>query len=151
MFSGRWSPSAMWREQLGWTTVRILLPWLVGAVLITVLFDSGRIGALPAIGAAVLLLGLTSAVVLVTNRRLGSAARNATAGLGPDRVAAKPPSRLSPAARALRPAVLRLDRDWQEHAARVGGRLAAAEGVIAAVPDPLILIDRNRRIVRANA
>jgi two-component system, OmpR family, phosphate regulon sensor histidine kinase PhoR len=141
----------MWREQLGWTAVRILLPWLVGAVLIAVLFDSGRIGALPAIGAAVLLLGLTSAVVLVTDRRLGSAARDATVGLGPDRVAAKPPSRLSPAARALRPAVLRLDRDWQEHAARLGGRLAAAEGVIAAVPDPLILIDRNRRIVRANA
>src|SRR5205823_688363 len=69
LFSGRRSPSAMWREQLGWTAVRILLPWLVGAVLIAVLFDSGGIGVLPAIGAVVLLLGLVSAVVLITNRR----------------------------------------------------------------------------------
>jgi two-component system phosphate regulon sensor histidine kinase PhoR len=141
----------MWQERLGWTAVRILFPWLAGAVLIAVLFDSGRIGALPAIGGAVLLLGLTSTIVLITNRRLGSAARDATAGLGPDRVAANRPPRLSPAARALQPAVLRLDRDWRDHAARLRSRVAAAEGVIAAVPDPLILIDHNRRIVRANA
>ena len=47
--------------------------------------------------------------------------------------------------------MLRLDRAWREHAARAETRLAAAEAVIAAVPDPLILIDRQRRIVRANA
>ena len=35
--------------------------------------------------------------------------------------------------------------------ARAEARLAAAEAVIAAVPDPLILIDRQRRIVRTNA
>jgi two-component system phosphate regulon sensor histidine kinase PhoR len=152
MFSGRWSQSAMWREQLGWTAVRILLPWLPGAVLIVLYFDSGRIDALPAIGAAVLLLGLTSAVVLLANRWLSLAAREATAALGPDRAAASDrPHRLSPAARALRPTVLRLDREWREHAGRTEMQLAAAEAAIAAVPDPVILIDRNRRIVRANA
>src|SRR5207247_7765571 len=31
------------------------------------------------------------------------------------------------------------------------GQLTAAEAVIAAVPDPLILLDERRRIVRANA
>ena len=30
-------------------------------------------------------------------------------------------------------------------------RLAAAEAIIAAIPDPLLLIDIRRRIVRANA
>ena len=46
--------------------------------------------------------------------------------------------------------MLRLDRAWREHAAHAEARLAAAEAVIAAMPDPLILIDRSRRIVRAN-
>src|SRR5205823_12573067 len=82
MFSGRWSPSAMWRKQLGWTAARILLPWLVGVVLIAILFDRGQFGAVPAAGAAVLLLGFISAIVLITTRRLRSAARDATAGLG---------------------------------------------------------------------
>jgi two-component system phosphate regulon sensor histidine kinase PhoR len=141
----------MWREQLGWIAVRILLPWLVGVVLIAILFDRGQFGAVPAAGAAVLLLGFISAIVLITTRRLRSAARDATAGLGPEPRQDDRLPRLSPAARALQPAVLRLDRDWQEQAGRLEGRLAAAEGVIAAVPDPLILIDRNRRVVRANA
>jgi two-component system phosphate regulon sensor histidine kinase PhoR len=46
---------------------------------------------------------------------------------------------------------LRLERRWREHAASTEARLAAAEAIIAAVPDPLILIDRRRRIVRTNA
>jgi two-component system, OmpR family, phosphate regulon sensor histidine kinase PhoR len=141
----------MWREQVGWTAIRILLPWLVGAVLIAVLFDRGQLGAEQAVGAVLALLGFIAAVALSANRWLVSAARDATATLGPDPAISGPPRRLSPAARALLPAVLRLDRDWQEHAIGLDGRVAAAEGVIAAVPDPLILIDRNRRIVRANA
>jgi two-component system phosphate regulon sensor histidine kinase PhoR len=151
MFSGRWSQSAMWREQLGRTALRILLPWLAGAVVIALYFDWAGLGAAQAIGGALVLLGLTVAVVLITNRWLPSAAREATAGLGPDPATNDPPHRLSPAARALWPAVLRLDREWREHAGRTEMQLAAAEAAIAAVPDPVILIDRNRRIVRANA
>ena len=141
----------MWREQLGWTALRILLPWLLGAAVIALYFDRAGLGALPAIGAVLALLGLTAAVVLIANRWLPSAARKATAGLGPNRAANDPPHRLSPTARALWPAVLRLDREWREHAGRTELQLAAAEAAIAAVPDPVILIDRNRRIVRANA
>jgi two-component system phosphate regulon sensor histidine kinase PhoR len=47
--------------------------------------------------------------------------------------------------------MLRLDRAWRDRAAQLQARVAAAEAVIAAVPDPLILLDRDRRIVRANA
>jgi two-component system, OmpR family, phosphate regulon sensor histidine kinase PhoR len=151
MFSGRWSPTAMWREQLGWTAIRILLPWLAGVVLIALYADTGGLGAVPAIGAALVLLALTSAIVWVTNRSLPSAAREVAATLGPDPAVSARPRRLSPAARALRPAMLRLDREWSEHAARAEARLNAAEAVIAAVPDPLILIDRERRIVRVNS
>src|SRR5207248_11666789 len=85
-------------------------------------------------------------------------AREAIAALGPDAAAVSDPPpryrsrrRLSPAAQALWPAVLRLRRAWRQHAERAELRLAAAEAVFAAVPDPLILVDRDRRIVRANA
>ena len=64
----------MWREQLGWTALRILLPWLLGAAVIALYFDRAGIGALPAIGAVLALLGLTAAVVLIANRWLPSAA-----------------------------------------------------------------------------
>jgi two-component system phosphate regulon sensor histidine kinase PhoR len=139
----------MWREQLGWTALRILLPWLLGAAVIALYFDRAGLGALPAIGAVLALLGLTAAVVLIANRWLPSAAREATAGLGPNRAANDPPHRLSPTARALWPAVLRLDREWREHAGRTELQLAAAEAAIAAVPDPVILIDRNPAVLAA--
>ncbi len=56
--------------------------------------------------------------------------------------------------------MLRTRSDWQYCGWREVGankftarqaRLAAAEAIIAAVPDPLILLDQRRRIVRANA
>jgi two-component system phosphate regulon sensor histidine kinase PhoR len=61
------------------------------------------------------------------------------------------PRRLSPGSRALWLSVLRLWRAGEERGAEARQRLAAAEAAIAAVPDPLILIDGQRRIVRANA
>jgi two-component system, OmpR family, phosphate regulon sensor histidine kinase PhoR len=52
---------------------------------------------------------------------------------------------------AIRLAVLRLARAWREQAHGAQARFAAAEAIIAAVPDPLILLDARRRMVRANA
>jgi two-component system, OmpR family, phosphate regulon sensor histidine kinase PhoR len=151
MFSGRGSPFAMWREQLGWTAVRVLLPWLAGAAGIALLLDRGALNGATAVGALLALLMLSAGLVLATNRGLRSAAREATARLGPNPERSANPHPLSPAAQALWPALLRLDRDWREHAELAETRLAAAEAAIAAIPDPLILIDRSRRIVRANA
>ena len=50
----------------------------------------------------------------------------------------------------IRLAVQRAARSWRERAEGSEARLAAAEAIIAAVPDPLILLDDRRRIVRAN-
>ena len=58
--------------------------------------------------------------------------------------------RLRPIPDALWQSVVRLRRAWRERAGRAETGLAAAWAVFAAVPDPLILIDRQRRIVRAN-
>jgi two-component system phosphate regulon sensor histidine kinase PhoR len=46
--------------------------------------------------------------------------------------------------------VERAARSWRRRAEDSEGHLAAAEAVIAAAPDPLILLDDRRRIVRAN-
>ena len=47
--------------------------------------------------------------------------------------------------------LVRQTRIWRERIAAAEARVTAAEAVIAAAPDPLILIDRQRHIVRANA
>jgi len=51
----------------------------------------------------------------------------------------------------LRLAILRLTRAWSDRIRIAEARLAAAEAVIAAIPDPLILLDERRRVVHANA
>ena len=80
--------------------------------------------------------------------------RDAVDDLDPDigTKSASPVSRgLASTARQLWLAIARLHRLWYERVRAADERLAAAEAVIAAVPDPLILLDERRRIVRANA
>jgi two-component system, OmpR family, phosphate regulon sensor histidine kinase PhoR len=50
----------------------------------------------------------------------------------------------------MRLAVQRLARGWQAQAEAANARLAAAEAVLESAPDPLILLDGQRQIVRAN-
>jgi two-component system, OmpR family, phosphate regulon sensor histidine kinase PhoR len=57
---------------------------------------------------------------------------------------------LSPTARDLARAVMRLGRALRETAAGGAAARAGAEAVLAALPDPLLLIDRERRILSAN-
>jgi two-component system phosphate regulon sensor histidine kinase PhoR len=154
----------MWRELPSSTASGVLLPWLAASIVIALLFENGDLSVVAALGASAAALAICALASIVSQRLLLFAARRATSGLGPE-AAAGPASRLNPTAPtlhggalrsgalpsgALRSAVLRLDRAWQEHAAQAEARLAGAEAVIAAVPDPLILIDRQRRIVRSN-
>jgi two-component system, OmpR family, phosphate regulon sensor histidine kinase PhoR len=48
-------------------------------------------------------------------------------------------------------AIVRLIRVWNERIRAAETRMAAAEAVIDAVPDPLILLDDRRRVAHANA
>ncbi|MGA8549764.1 MAG: histidine kinase dimerization/phospho-acceptor domain-containing protein, partial [Stellaceae bacterium] len=66
----------------------------------------------------------------------------------PRRLLASGPSRI---ADQVRLTILRLARSWRGQVENAQARLAAADAIIAAVPDPLILLDERRRIVRANA
>lgn len=122
-----------------------------GGIVVAALFGIGFFDATVALVAAAALAALSVLLAIPLLLSLAGA-RAAIDGLGPG---AAPQSdrqrRLSLAARAVWPAVLRLRRSWQEHAARAETRLAASEAIIAAVPDPLILIDRQRRVAGSNA
>ena len=127
---------------------------LPGWIVIAALFQFGFLAGEPALAAAVAVLVLSLLAALLLGIVLGATEAEIDA-LGPEaspteRRSARALRRLSPVARALWPAVLRLQRAWREHAGRSEARLDAAEAVITAVPNPLILIDGERRIVRAN-
>jgi two-component system phosphate regulon sensor histidine kinase PhoR len=79
--------------------------------------------------------------------------RDGVGALAEEDAAAFPrrPDALLPPPREIWSAALKLARSWRERNAAAEARLAAAEAVIAAVPDPLILLDEKRRIVRLNA
>jgi two-component system phosphate regulon sensor histidine kinase PhoR len=124
------------------------------AVLATLAFW-GLLAAGPAlIGGAVTLL----VTGLVVGRSLTALTRvqDAVAALAGDdagvgAVSRRIPRGVAPIAAELWLAVDRLMRVWRERIRTAETRLAAAEAVIAAVPDPLILLDDRRRLVRANA
>jgi two-component system, OmpR family, phosphate regulon sensor histidine kinase PhoR len=140
----------MWRD-FGLAAGRVTLASLPLAAIFAVGYEWGWFR-----GEGFALLGLALVLVTITHfaavRLLGTEARDAVRALGPDAaVPVIPPRRLSPGGWAIWPAAQRLDRVWRDHAAAAEARLAAAEAIIAAVPDPLILIDRRRRVVRTNA
>jgi len=95
--------------------------------------------------------------VLVIGRSVADlmVVRDALDSLGPDEngeAAVRQVARgLAPLAREIWLAIARFGRIWRERVRTADEKLAAAEAVIAAVPDPLILLDERRRIVRASA
>jgi two-component system, OmpR family, phosphate regulon sensor histidine kinase PhoR len=121
-----------------------------GGIAVAALFALGFLDRTTAIVAAAALLALSGLMATAWVLSLAGT-RAAIDRLGPDAPPGARSPRLSMAARAIWPAVLRLRRSWREHTAQAEAQLASAEAVIAAVPDPLIMIDRQRRIVRSNA
>ncbi|HVH74954.1 MAG TPA: ATP-binding protein [Stellaceae bacterium] len=110
-----------------------------------------RLAAGPAViaGAAVLALTFFFALhFLLAQGALADAIE--MLGDGADEAAARIGRRLPRLTRDLWLAILRLSRLWRDRVRSAEARLAEAEAVIAAVPDPLILLDERRRIVRTN-
>jgi two-component system, OmpR family, phosphate regulon sensor histidine kinase PhoR len=113
---------------------------------------AGVLGRVPAL----LLAATLAAVAVLVALRLGLAI--GALGEAVEELAPGPPEPVmrlpvgnAGAVEAIRLAVQRLARGWRERAGQAEARLAAAEAVLAAVPNPLILLDERRRIVRANA
>jgi len=120
-----------------------------GGIAIAALFALGLLDGTAAVIAAAGMLVLAALMAIASVLALARA-RAAIDRLGPDAAPGYQHPGLSLTARAIWPTVLRLGRAWREHSAQAAARLATAEAVITAVPDPLIMIDRQRRIVRSN-
>jgi two-component system, OmpR family, phosphate regulon sensor histidine kinase PhoR len=123
-----------------------------GLIVLATLSGWGVLAAGPALIAG-------AAILLVTGLIVGrpvielTIVRDAVDALAADDEAVEAVSRprLARLAGELWLAIVRLTRIWRERVGTAEARLAAAEAVIAAVPDPLILLDDGRRVVRANA
>src|SRR5262249_35809398 len=124
-------------------------------VVLGVLVAGSRLDPLSALAAEIALIVLIGLAVTPLAMSL-TAVEGAIETLGPEAPAeieaamARRLRRLSPMPNALWHSVVRLRRAWRDRANEAEAGLAAAWAVFAAVPDPLILIDRQRRIVRAN-
>lgn len=124
-----------------------------GLIAVTMLTFYGAVADEAAIAAFCAVLFVAAAIAAPAALSVGALVA-ATERLGPDADPAAAISsawRLVPVAGAVWAAILRLRRAWRGRALELSASLEASDAVMAAVPEPLILIDRNRRIVRANA
>ena len=107
---------------------------------------------LAALCAVMVIAGALAGLVAVSIAGLIRATERLVPGTGPNDPAPRLGGwRFMPGAAAIWTALLRLRRAWSRRVLTLSASLAASDAVITAVPEPLILIDRNRRIVRANA
>lgn len=128
---------------------------LPSAAVLVGLFVAGRIDLVPTAvaGAAIfVLLGL----FLIPFTLTLAAVQDAIETIGPradataEAVATRRLGNIGGVASGIWQSAARLSRGWRERSARAEARLAAAEAVFAAIPDPQILLDGQRRIIRAN-
>jgi two-component system phosphate regulon sensor histidine kinase PhoR len=129
----------------------------VSAPSLVVLGVLAGLGLLPVHVAVIAIAVIWVSTALVISRTVADLVviRDALDSLGPDEdgevIARQVARRLVPMAREIWLAIARFGRVWRERVRMADEKLAAAAAVIAAVPDPLILLDERRRIVRANA
>jgi two-component system, OmpR family, phosphate regulon sensor histidine kinase PhoR len=124
-----------------------------GLIVIAVLAGSGLLAPRPALLASAAVL-ISAAFLIGRTMRDLDLLRALAIGLGPETEPGRAPlhadRRLVPIARDLWLAIIGLDRLWRERVRIAEADRIAAEAVIAAIPDPLILLDERRQIVRAN-
>ncbi|HTV44512.1 MAG TPA: ATP-binding protein [Stellaceae bacterium] len=126
-----------------------------GLIVLAILAMGRALAAQTALAGGLAILVLTAVVIgrfvlaaAAVHETVDQIATEAAEGVLPRRWLGLDPRR---SADETRLSVLRLARSWRERLQGSEARLVAAEAIIAAVPDPLILIDRHRRIVGANA
>ena len=129
----------------------------VSAPSLVVLGALAGLGLLPVHVAVIAIAVIWVSTALVISRTVADlvVVRDALDSLGPDEdgevIARQVARRVVPMAREIWLAIARFGRVWRERVRMADEKLAAAAAVIAAVPDPLILLDERRRIVQANA
>ena len=128
---------------------------LPSAVVLAGLYAAGRLDLPAALIAVAVIFALLAIAVAPFARSLAALPEaiemiGASGGPGGEAAATRRLGHLGYSADGLWQAVVRVARGWRERSLRAEMGLAAAEAVFAATPDPLIVIDAQRRIVRAN-
>jgi two-component system phosphate regulon sensor histidine kinase PhoR len=139
-------PTPALRRQIAWALGPSLPAWAV----LLALAVFGRLGWADAAIGAILVLAITASVTL---RRLADFDRAVTfAEVLRDAPDANPPevTHSATAARLLR-ALLSLRAMWSDRRDRAEALARSRQTIIDALPDPLLLLDRQRRIRGANA
>jgi len=109
----------------------------------------GDLAGLPALVAAA---GITVVSILLVQRYLGSLARFArfVAELSGEQEPLMPRLKFAPATEELAAAAATLAAGWRRQRASIDNLAASAQAIVDGLPDPLIGVDRQRRIVRTN-
>jgi two-component system phosphate regulon sensor histidine kinase PhoR len=135
-----------------WAVLALLTAPAAVALAVAVL--AGWMPAAPAAIALLAIAALTGLFIRSHLRRLDSVAhylqRLAREGDDPGNVPPRLPERALAATRELSQAVATSGRAWAERRRDLEAAAAANEAVLSALPDPLILLDEQRRVLRAN-
>jgi two-component system phosphate regulon sensor histidine kinase PhoR len=139
------------RMPIGWFPLPMTIMGLFVVAVFAGLIAAGLVGIVPGLAAAVLIILVQAMAMRALRRdvdRFGRALEEVIAN--PER--GEPPLlSASPAVNALWFAVLRLNRAWRHRAADVERNLAGSNMVLAALPEPIILINNRREVMRVNA
>ncbi len=109
-------------------------------------------GELSAGAALMAMAGIGFVTVLLVQRYLGSLGRFArfVGELSGEREPVMPRLPFAPATEELASAAATLAAGWRRQRALIDGLAASAQAIVDGLPDPLIAVDRQRRIVRTN-
>jgi len=139
------------RMPRGWLPLPMTIMGLFVCVVFAGLMLAGAIGIVPGLLGAGLIVLVQFVVLRLLRRDIDSFGRGLEAILGNlDRAEPALPS-ANPAIDGLWLAILRLNRLWRQRVAGVETALASSNNVLAALPDPIILINERREVMRVNA
>ncbi len=113
------------------------------------LYGWGALAGRPALIAGA---GVTVVTVLLVQRYLGSLARFArfVSELSDVQEPVMPRLSFAPATEELASAAATLAMGWRRQRASIDNLAASAQAIVDGLPDPLIALDRQRRVVRTN-
>ena len=113
------------------------------------LYWSGHLAGRPTL---IAMAGIAVVTVWLVQRYLGSLARFArfVGELSDEREPVMPRLSFAPATEELATAAAQLSAGWRRQRASIDNLAASAQAIVDGLPDPLIAVDRGRRIVRTN-
>src|SRR5580693_3236703 len=113
------------------------------------LYWSGDLAGRPAL---IAMAAIAAVTIFLVQRYLGSLARFArfVGELSDEREPVMPRLSFAPATEELATAAAMLSAGWRRQRASIDNLAASAQAIVDGLPDPLIAVDRQRRIVRTN-